>query len=234
MKISFPRRLKHVFFFYGAIFSAALLFHMQNFSLLPVWNANMSPAQVVIDVGHGGTDPGKVGINTALEKDINLAISLSLKEYLTAAGCRVILTRETDISLADPDASNQKLSDFQNRTRLINESHPSAVISIHQNSYPDEAVHGAQVFHSDSAESKLLASYIQEQCKRILDPGNNRQIKRNPDYYLFRKVTCPTVIVECGFLSNYQESNLLITEDYQAKAAWAIYMGISAFLKEIE
>lgn len=201
---------------------------------LPVWNSRILPSQVVIDIGHGGADPGKVGINSSLEKDINLAIGLYLKEYLSAAGYSVTLTRETDVSLADTDASNQKLSDFQNRTRLINDLAPSAVISIHQNSYPQETVQGTQVFHSGSTESEYLASCIQEQCRRILEPENHRQIKKNTDYYLFRHVSCPIVIVECGFLSNYKEANLLITEAYQQKSAWAIYMGTVQFLKSLE
>ncbi|MBE5956021.1 MAG: N-acetylmuramoyl-L-alanine amidase [Lachnospiraceae bacterium] len=199
-----------------------------------VWNSSSLPSQIVIDIGHGGNDPGKVGVNQALEKDINLAIGLYLKEYLSAAGYSLILTRESDMSLADSDASNQKLSDLKNRAALIERAAPSAVISIHQNSYPQETVNGAQVFHSGSTESELLASYIQEQCRRILDPDNKRLVKQNPDYYLFRHTACPIVIVECGFLSNYKEANLLITEDYQRKTAWAIYMGTVQFLQTLE
>lgn len=201
---------------------------------IPSWTSSNLPSQVVIDIGHGGSDPGKIGLNNALEKDINLAIGLYLKEYLSSSGITVTLTRETDISLADRNASNQKLSDFQNRTELIRNLAPSAVISIHQNSYPQEAVRGAQVFHRDSRESKHLAECIQHQCRRILDTNNNRQIKKNTDYYLFRHINCPIVIVECGFLSNYEEANLLIKEDYQRRTAWAVYMGILQYLKTLE
>ena len=201
---------------------------------IPAWTSTPLPSQVVIDIGHGGADPGKIGTNNSLEKDINLSIGLYLKDYLSASGISVALTRETDKSLADKNASNQKLSDFQNRTEFIHKLAPSAVISIHQNSYPQEAVRGAQVFHPDSGESKLLAECIQTQCRRILDPENHRKIKANKDYYLFRHITSPIVIVECGFLSNYKEANLLITEVYQRKAAWAIYMGILQYLKTLE
>ena len=201
---------------------------------LPAWDSSSVPPEIVIDIGHGGIDPGKVGINNALEKDINLAIGLYLQEYMQASGYKVSLTRDTDISLADSNASNQKLSDLKNRTNKINQMAPIALISIHQNSYPEEKVSGTQVFHSASEESKLLASFIQDQCRRILNPDNRRQIKQNTDYYLFRNVTCPAVIVECGFLSNYQEANLLITEEYQKKTAWAIHMGTVQFLKSLE
>ena len=188
----------------------------------------------MIDIGHGGTDPGKVGINSALEKDINLSIGLYLQEYLQASGYKVALTRNADVSLADSTASNQKLSDLKNRTDKINQLAPVALISIHQNSYPDENVHGTQVFHSSSSESKLLASFIQDQCRRILNPENRRQIKQNTDYYLYPHVTCTSVIVECCFLSNSKEAALLITEEYQKKTAWAIHMGIVQFLKSME
>lgn len=203
-------------------------------SVREAMNTSISPSQVVIDVGHGGSDPGKVGINHALEKDINLAIGKYLHKYLKAAGYNVQMTRTTDTSLADKNASNQKLSDFKNRTALINQAAPMAVVSIHQNSFPSESVKGAQVFHSAQTESKLLASCIQEQCRRLLDPENNRQIKENNDYYLFQHVSSPVVIVECGFLSNYKEANLLITKEYQKKTSWAIYMGIVQFLKMLE
>ncbi len=201
---------------------------------LASWNQFSYPPQIVIDIGHGGIDPGKVGINNALEKDINLAIGLYVNEYLTASGYQVLLTRETDISLADPDASNQKLSDLKNRIAKINQAGPCAVVSIHQNSYPREDIRGAQVFHSSSPESEYLASCVQSQLKRVLDPDNTRTIKDNSDYYLFRHTTCPIIIVECGFLSNYEEAGLLITENYQQKVAWAIHMGIVQFLKSME
>ena len=215
------------------LFLTALSFHLAK-QILPVWNPSSIPPEIVIDIGHGGADPGKVGINSALEKDINLSIGLYLQEYLQASGYKVALTRNADVSLADSTASNQKLSDLKNRTDKINHLAPVALISIHQNSYPDENVHGTQVFHSSSSESKLLASFIQDQCRRILNPENRRQIKQNTDYYLFRHVTCPSVIVECGFLSNYKEAALLITEEYQKKTAWAIHMGIVQFLKSME
>ena len=195
--------------------------------------ANAQP-HIVIDAGHGGSDPGKVGINQALEKDINLAIALYLKQYFQSYGCYVALTRETDTSLAAPSASNQKLSDFKERAKFIEQSAPAVVISIHQNSYPDESVHGCQVFYPPDKESNLLASSIQNHCQRVLDPENHRQEKENNSYYLFRHTDCPVVIVECGFLSNHKEANLLITTEYQQKTAWSIFMGTIQFLKKID
>ena len=226
---------KYLFCLPILLFIMLILFSLST-PILPVWTkADQSlPVQVVIDVGHGGEDPGKIGINQALEKDINLAIGLYLKKYLISAGYSAVMTRESDASLADVSAPNQKLSDLKNRVSFIENLAPSLVVSIHQNSYTDKSIQGSQVFHSESSESKSLALGLQEQLKRLLDPFNHRQIKENTNYYLFRHVTCPIVIVECGFLSNYKEANLLITEDYQQKTAWALYMGISQFLKSIE
>lgn len=212
----------------------AFLFR-HHLSFLTVMNQSVSPSQVVIDIGHGGDDPGKVGINQANEKDINLKIGQYLYRLLTASGYSVILTRDKDISLAEPGARNQKRSDLNRRKEIMEQAAPMAVVSIHQNSYPSESQHGSQVFYgSGQEESKLLASCIQEQCRRILDSENKRQIKENNDYYLFRNNPYPTVIVECGFLSNYREANLLITDEYQQKTAWAIYMGIIQYLKTLE
>lgn len=217
-----------------AFLLTAILFR-NHLPFLSVMNSLSSPAQVVLDIGHGGSDPGKVGINQAKEKDINLEIGHYLYRFLTSAGYTVVVTRDKDISLASPGVSNQKISDLNRRKEIMKQASPMAVVSIHQNSFPSEPQHGSQVFYPvGSDESKLLASAIQEQCRRILDPENKRQIKENKDYYLFRDNPFPIVIVECGFLSNYREANLLITPNYQEKTAWAIYMGIVQYLKTLE
>lgn len=188
---------------------------------------------VVIDAGHGGEDPGKVGINGAPEKDINLRIALLVKSYLEQNDVRVVLTREGDAGLNDTGASNKKVQDMKRRIALIEEAAPILTVSIHQNSYPEEYVHGAQVFYYDgSAEGEELADTIQKQMVKRLDPENKRQIKANDSYYLLKKTGTPIVIVECGFLSNRAEADLLCTERYQDKVAWAIQMGILQYLNE--
>ena len=180
---------------------------------------------------HGGADPGKVGINGAQEKDINLQIAKYLKQYLEASDIEVVMTREEDAGLNDPDASNKKVQDMKRRIALIDESAPALTVSIHQNSYPEEYVHGAQVFYyTGSKEGSALARSIQEQMVKLLDPENKRQIKANDSYYLLKKTGIPIVIVECGFLSNSEEAKKLCTEEYQKEAAWAIHMGILRYL----
>ena len=152
---------------------------------------------VVIDAGHGGDDPGKVGINGAKEKEINLQIAEMVKKYLEANDVRVIMTREDDAGLNDPDASNKKVQDMKRRIELIDRTAPDVTVSIHQNSYPEEYVHGAQVFYyTGSKEGQELADCIQKQLVGKVDPENKRQIKANDSYYLLKKTGIPIVIVE--------------------------------------
>lgn len=188
---------------------------------------------VVIDAGHGGDDPGKVGINNALEKDINLKIALLVKQFLEAEDIEVILTRDTEAGLYDADASNKKVQDMKRRIAIIEEAKPDLTVSVHQNSYPEEYVHGSQVFfYTGSKEGQALAETIQRQLTQKADPENTRQIKANDSYYLLKKTGVPIVIVECGFLSNYAEAEKLCTEEYQERVAWAIHMGIVQYLNK--
>jgi len=186
---------------------------------------------IVIDPGHGGNDPGKVGVDNSLEKELNLVISIKLKHMLEANDFSVILTREDDNGLYDSDSTNKKRTDLNRRIELIKNSNADLAISIHQNSFSDESIKGAQVFyHNTSEEGKTLASYIQEQLKKTLKDGNHRTIKSNNNYYMLKKSTCPLVIVECGYLSNYNEAKLLSDNDYQERVAWAIHLAVIEFI----
>lgn len=181
---------------------------------------------IVIDPGHGGNDPGKIGINGVLEKDVNLVISWKLKEILEQNDCKVIMTRETDQGLYQEGDSNKKVEDLHARCQIINDSGADAVISIHQNSFTSESSKGAQVFYqTTSGEGKVLAEILQEQLVSGLDPENNRVAKANNDYYMLKNTQAPMVIVECGFLSNSQEAELLTQEAYQRRVAWVVALG---------
>lgn len=188
---------------------------------------------VVIDAGHGGADPGKVGINGSLEKDINLEIAEKLKKFLEAEDVEVIMTRTDGNGLYDENASNKKVQDMKRRIAIIEEAQPEIVVSIHQNSYHEEYVHGAQVFYyTGSATGKKLAELIQECFVAGVDPENKREVKANDSYYLLKKTSRPIVIVECGFLSNREEEEKLNSEIYQEKAAWAVHMGVMRYLNQ--
>jgi len=190
---------------------------------------------IVLDAGHGGDDPGKIGINGSMEKEINLAITQKVKTYLEANDIKVVLTREDDAGLYDAGTENKKVQDMKRRIAIMEEAKPLATVSIHQNSYPEEYVKGAQVFyHKDSKEGERLATLLQENLRVKLEPENHRQIKANDSYYLLKKTQIPTVIVECGFLSNSREAVLLSKEEYQDKVAWAIHMGILQFINSIK
>lgn len=186
---------------------------------------------IVIDAGHGGADPGKVGINGANEKDINLQIALWLKELLEAEGIEVVLTRTDDSGLYSEGTDNKKVEDMRKRCEIITKADPVFTVSIHQNSYPEEYVKGAQTFYyGKSQEGKELAEVIQASLIERLDQENHRTAKANESYYLLKRTPTPTVIVECGFLSNSQEAELLVTEEYQKKVAFAIHMGVLQYL----
>ncbi len=190
---------------------------------------------VVIDAGHGGDDPGKVGINGACEKDINLQVAQLVKQFLEADDIEVVMTRESDEGLYDANASNKKVQDMKRRIELIDEAKPMVTVSIHQNSYPEEYVHGAQVFYyTGSVQGELLADNIQMQLVEKVDPENKRRIKANDSYYLLKKTDVPIVIVECGFLSNSVEAEKLCTPEYQERLAWAIHLGILQYINQAD
>lgn len=185
---------------------------------------------IVIDPGHGGFDPGKVGVSGSLEKDINLAIALKLRKILENSGYTVYMTRETDISLCDESQTGKKRADLAKRVEIIEKSEPALTISIHQNSY-SAGTSGAQVFYySYSERGKKLAGLLQEQIKEQMQPENHRMEKENSNYYMLKQVSTPLVIVECGFLSNPNEEQLLLQENYQEKLARAIGEGVEKFL----
>ena len=185
---------------------------------------------IILDAGHGGIDPGKVGVNNALEKDINLSIVFKLKELLEKEGFTVYLTRDSDSLLAAPNSSSQKKDDMIARIQMVEDLQPFFTVSIHQNSFPDPSVNGPQVFYyKDSVESATMAQVIQDILNTQLEPAKKRAPQANTNYYLLTRTPTPTVIVECGFLSNPTEADLLIQEDYQNRVAYSIFSGILAY-----
>lgn len=184
---------------------------------------------IVIDVGHGGSDPGKVSTSGIKEKDVNLQIALYLKDYLIAQDYTVYLTRETDCGLYDDNVSNKKTSDLNNRIQFFKEKNASCVVSIHQNSYPDTIQHGAQTFYyAGSGEGKAFAESVQASLLKM-DDTNTRLAKSNDSYYLLKHSNVPSIIIECGFLSNPEETAKLTDPNYQKQIAYAICIGICSY-----
>ena len=191
---------------------------------------------VYIDPGHGGCDPGKIGKNNILEKDINLCISKRLKSSLQNKKINVKMTRENDSGLYSDDDTNKKISDLRKRCEMVNKEYmnnnKTICISIHQNSYPKEEVYGPQVFYySNSEDGRKLAYIMQNKINDIIDIDRPRVQKDNNDYYLLVKTMCPTIIIECGFLSNPREAALLTDKSYQELMVKAITEGIEEYIK---
>ena len=173
--------------------------------------------------GHGGKDPGTIS-NETYESEINLQISKYLEIELTKMGATVILTREGNYDLSTPNARWRKKSDFDNRINLINNSKANLYLSIHLNYLTDTKYYGAQVFYDDD-KNKVIASSIQEILN--IELKNDRKIKNIPNRtYMYSKLNIPGVLIECGFLSNYKEKELLKTPEYQQKLAQIITKGI--------
>ena len=189
---------------------------------------NLSSTPVfVLDAGHGGADGGTSSASGVLESDINLAITLRMRDLFTLLGQSTVLTRRDENSLADdPSATirQQKVSDTKNRVALVNSIENARLISIHQNALAGHpSVHGAQVFYNAVGDSSTLAETMQQDLNQTVNVGNEKGKKPiSKDIYLMSHVTCPAVLVECGFLSNTAESEILQTPSYQMLLAMTI------------
>ena len=186
---------------------------------------------LILDAGHGGEDGGAVSVTGEPESRINLAIVLKMDDILGLYGAPHTLLRREDISLHDPGAETlreKKVSDLKNRVAAIEGTEGATLLSIHQNSYPSGRYHGAQVFYAPTDGSQALARHIQNAIRSVLQPENGRECKQIPDtVYLMNHISCPAVLVECGFLTNGEEEAMLRDDAYQRKLAAVL---VSAWL----
>lgn len=194
---------------------------------------------IVIDAGHGGEDGGAVADDGTNEKDINLKIALQLEELLKSSGFDTVMTRNEDIAIYDEGCDTiktKKVSDMHNRLKLFNESENNIVISIHQNKFGQKQYNGTQVFYSpNNPDSEELAESIRLSVTSMLQPENSRELKKSDkNIYLLYNCTNPSVIVECGFISNDDELEKLKTEDYQKQIAFSIYCGCVEYINSRE
>ena len=170
---------------------------------------------IVVDAGHGGLDPGAI-YKDIYEKDITLNISKYLYEYLSSCGATVIMTRDSDSDLSNGVNNHRKKKDFDERIKIINKKYVDMYVSIHLNYLTDYRYNGPQVFFNK--DNKDIAVKIQEYINEKL--GTDRSVKKIPgDTYMYRKLNSKGVLVECGFLSNKEERDKLITEEYQKEFA---------------
>ena len=180
-------------------------------------------APLILDAGHGGEDGGAVSVTGVPESRVNLEIVQKLRDILALYGVDPVVLREEDVSLHDPEASTlreKKRSDLKNRVRAVEAVEGGTLLSIHQNSYPGSQYRGAQVFYAPTGGSRELAELLQTALREELQPDNDRQAKPIPEsVYLMNHVSCPAVLVECGFLTNPEEEALLRDGGYQRQLA---------------
>nr|WP_160036634.1 N-acetylmuramoyl-L-alanine amidase CwlD [Paenibacillus sp. An7] len=193
------------------------------------WSLPLSGKVIALDAGHGGPDGGAVSKQGIIEKDINLAVALYLRDYLQQAGATVVMTRERDVDLASPETksySRRKTEDLKQRVKMISDKKADLFITIHMNSIPSNRWSGAQVFyypnHEDNAD---FAALVQDEIRRNLE-NTDRVAKTVNTVYLLQALKMPAVLVEVGFLSHPEESRLLAEEEYQRKVAASVYKGI--------
>ncbi len=219
------------------IFLYSITFH-NPISTVNQIDSNPNNMIVIIDAGHGGFDGGAVANDGTVEKDINLSISLYLREYMSIFNIKTIMIRETDRSVEDDGLNSirqRKSSDLHNRMKIMKETDNSIYISIHQNKYHDGKYSGTQVFYSPKTkdESQILAQFIQDCVVNTLQKDNKRMVKEcGTSVFLMYNAIKPAVLVECGFLSNIEETNKLKTPEYQKKIAFCIAKGIHDYLSD--
>ena len=188
------------------------------------------PTVYVLDAGHGGEDGGALSAAGDKESDVNLAITLRLDALLRLLGKKTVLTRDADVSIYTDGADTlrqKKVSDLRNRVALVNAIPNAVLISVHQNSLPGvPSVHGAQAFYNTVEPSGQLAQSVQAALNQSINTGEKSEKQIDKTIYLMKNVTCPAVLIECGFLSNADEAARLQTTEHQKKLAAAIAAGV--------
>lgn len=192
-----------------------------------VINQNNIIPTVIIDAGHGGIDVGTIGIDGSLEKSINLSISFCLYDFLMTTGINASLVRNGDYELYSTGEKRNK-SDLYNRLDYINSIPNSTLISIHQNHFENQAEWGTQIWYSpNDSQSQIIADNILKEIKSNLQPNNKRNNKPSDDsYYILYKATVPSIMIECGFVSNEEENKKLQDIEYQKDMSYSILAGI--------
>ena len=187
---------------------------------------------IVIDAGHGGIDGGATSCTGVLESHINLEIALRLEDMFHLLGYDTVMIRKTDESIYTEGntIASQKVSDLKERVRIANETPNAILISLHQNTYSDSRYRGAQVFYGNDAQSKALAQAVQKNLVAVLNPGSQRKSKSAKGVYLMEHISCPGILIECGFLTNPEEEALLRDGQYQTKLCGVIAASVSGLL----
>lgn len=227
----FLRRYAYVYCYvvcFFLLFAAMLRQGAETVSSVQTLESEM---RIVIDAGHGGIDGGTTSVSGILEKELNLEIAQRLEKLLLLLGKDVVMTRTTDDSVATEGDTirEQKRSDLRNRVTLVNESENTILVSIHQNHYPDARYAGPQVFYADDETSRAFAQKLQISMNTAL--GTRRECKKADGVYLMSNINCPGILVECGFLSNYEEDAKLQTPEHQTKLCCLIAAALMEYVQ---
>lgn len=219
-----------------SIFSC-LIFNKKEIETELVSSTPISNHTIILDAGHGSPDGGATNSSgEIIESELNLQLVLKLQNLLESANCNVILTRSDENGIYETDANSireKKVSDMKNRVKIANNSEAEAFISIHMNKLEQTKYSGWQTFYKNNDDvSRQIAQNIQTSLNYFIKKENNREIKSISGIYLTKNVEIPLIIVECGFLSNQEEANLLKSDDYQNELAWSIYIGLMDYFKE--
>lgn len=207
------------------VLCAMFMFHIGATDIVPQEgipvNIEKTKKTVILDPGHGGEDSGAVGIDGILEKDLNLSVCGILSELLSASGFEVIQTRTEDVMLGDGTEGHKKSEDLKARVELAKQNPDAYYVSIHMNKFPKEYCKGIQLFYSPNNQSSLpLAQFMHTLVKTYFQTNNNREVKNGSEHiYLMNRIQNPAILVECGFVSNPEEAQLLQAKDYQKKIA---------------
>ena len=187
---------------------------------------------VIIDAGHGGVDGGAVSCTGVYESKINLDIALRLNDLMHLLGINTIMIRETDRSVYTngETIAQKKISDLRERVRIVNQTPNAILVSIHQNHFTDDQYSGAQVFYAKTEGSQVLAEALQSAFIQTVNPASNRSVKKSDGIYLMQHILCPSVLIECGFLSNPNEEYRLRTKEYQQQISSVIACTVSNYL----
>ena len=228
------KSMKLTFVLIGCFVVLAICARITERALPTSGSAASDKPVIVLDAGHGGMDSGAVGSAGTLEKDINLSIVLALRDMFEMSGFEVVLTRDQDISIYSDGVEgirNQKLSDMDNRLKIIQSYPDSIFLCVHQNNFTDPRYFGAQMFYNNNhPNNRTLAQIMQNSFVR-LQPDNDREIKLSgEELFLLNTNKNPSRMIECGFLSNPEEEASLSTWEYQQKVAFTIYSGVMEYL----
>lgn len=211
------------------------VFALTGYGALQTAAQPLARTTVVIDPGHGGEDGGATGVSGTSEAALNLQISLRLRDVLHLLGIQTVMVRQTDTAVYSEGCQSiaeKKVSDIKNRVKLVEQTPNALLLSIHQNFFPEGQYHGAQVFYAKTPGSQSLAEQLQAALCAQLEPENRRQCKLSERVYLLEQIETTGVLVECGFLSNYDEEQRLLQPEYQKKLAAVLAGTLSLWLSE--